>query len=229
MDIVVAPDTASAAREAAAWIARQLRIAVSRRGEATVAFSGGSTPALMLAALAEMSVPWAVTTVFQVDERLAPDGDPDRNASLLDVLTPLRTTIRLMPVTAPDLDAAKRRYAASLPDRLDVVHLGVGDDGHTASWPPGDPVIDDRGRVALSRQYSGRVRMTLTVSAVNAARRRLVLATGAVKAPVIERWLLHDHALPIDRVSRTNTIVVLDAGAAARLPYGRPAPPNPNR
>ena len=222
MDIVVAPDPPSAAHEAAAWIARQLRIAVSRRGEASVAFSGGSTPALMLVALAELPVPWAVTSVFQVDERLAPDGDPDRNALLLDALKPHRPVIRLMPVTAHDLDAARRRYAASLPDRLDIVHLGVGDDGHTASWPPGDPVIEDRGTVALSGEYNGRVRMTLTVSAVNAARRRLVLATGATKAPVIERWLLNDHGLPIDRVSRTNTVVVLDAAAAARLPYGRP-------
>jgi 6-phosphogluconolactonase/glucosamine-6-phosphate isomerase/deaminase len=63
------------------------------------------------------------------------------------------------------------------------------------------------------------VRVTLTVHAVNAARRRLVLATGKEKAEVMERWLLHDHALPIDRVSRTNTMVVLDAQAAARLPY----------
>lgn len=170
-----------------------------------------------------MPVPWAVTSVFQVDERLAPDGDPDRNASLLDVLRPQGPAIRLMPVTAQDLDDARRRYAASLPDRLDVVHLGIGDDGHTASWPPNDPVLDDSTPVALSREYLGRVRMTLTVSAVNTARRRLVLATGTAKAGVIERWLLHDHALPVDRVSRTNTIVVLDADAAARLPCGQPA------
>ena len=99
------------------------------------------------------------------------------------------------------------------------MHLGIGDDGHTASWPPGDPVVDDGGLVGLSGEYNGRVRMTLTVHAVNAARRRLVLATGPAKAPVIERWLLHDHALPIDRVRRTDTIVVLDIDAAARLPY----------
>ena len=219
MDIVVAPDAPAAANEAAAWIARQLRNAVSRRGAASVAFSGGSTPALMLAALTELRVPWASTTVYQVDERVAPDGDPDRNATLLDVLRPCGATIRLMPVTAPDLMAAGREYAAQLPERLDVVHLGLGDDGHTASWPPGDPVIDAAGTVAISGEYKGRVRMTLTVHAVNAARRRLVLATGKGKQAVMERWLLHDHALPIDRVSRTNTVVVLDSEAAARLPY----------
>lgn len=219
MDVTVAPDPQAAADEAAAWIARQLRNAVSRRGAATVAFSGGSTPALMLAGLAVLSVPWAATTIFQVDERVAPEGDPDRNASLLDVLRPHRPSIHLMPVTSVDLGAAAQRYGALLPDRLDIVHLGLGDDGHTASWPPGDPVIDAPGVVAVSGEYKGRVRMTLTVHAVNAARHRLVLATGSAKAPVIERWMLHDPALPVQRVGRTNTAVVLDADAAARLPY----------
>ncbi len=219
MDITVAPDPKAAANEAAAWIARQLGNAVSRRGVGSIAFSGGSTPALMLAALTELPVPWSTTIIFQVDERLAPDGDPDRNAGLLDVLRPLRPTIRLMPVTAGDPAAATRRYAALLPARLDVVHLGLGDDGHTASWPPGDPVIDDRRAVAMSGEFNGRVRMTLTVATVNAARRRVVLATGAGKAAIVERWLLHDHTLPVDRVRRTNTLVVLDAGAATRLPH----------
>lgn len=219
MDIVIAPDPPTAADETAGWVARQLRNAVSRRGRATVAFSGGSTPALMLAALAGLDLPWESTTVFQVDERVAPDGDADRNATLLEVLRRRRTSIELMPVTATDLDAAVARYAALLPDKLDVVHLGLGDDGHTASWPPGDRVIDAPGKVALSDEYKGHRRMTLTVHAVNAARHRVVLATGSAKAPIIERWLLHDHGLPVDRVSRTNTAVVLDSGAAARLPY----------
>ena len=219
MDIVVAPDPHGAASEAAAWLARQLRNAVARRGRATVALSGGSTPALMLAELAQLAVPWVATTVFQVDERVAPDGNPDRNASLLEPLRSRSATINLMPVTAADLDAASHQYAALMPERLDVVHLGVGDDGHTASWPPGDPVIHAGGVVAISGEYKGRVRMTLTVPAVNAARHRLVLATGSPKATIIERWMLHDHALPIERVSRTNTLVVLDSQSAARLPY----------
>jgi 6-phosphogluconolactonase len=217
LDIVVAPDPQGAATEAAAWLARQLRNAVARRGTATMALSGGSTPALMLAALAGLPVPWEATTVFQVDERVAPDGDPDRNSALLEPLRSCGASINVMPVTAADLEPASRQYAALLPDRLDVVHLGVGDDGHTASWPPGDPVIEAAGAVAVSGEYKGRVRMTLTVPAVNAARHRLVLATGTAKATIIERWLLHDHALPIERVSRTNTLVVLDQQAASRL------------
>lgn len=218
MNIVVATDPSAAAAAAALWVARQLRNAVARRGAASVAFSGGSTPALMLAALADMSVPWQATTVFQVDERVAADGDPDRNLGLLDVLRSHKAMIRAMPVTAVRLPAAAQRYASHLPERLDVVHLGLGDDGHTASWPPGDDVIDDRGVVAISGEYKGRVRMTLTVPTVNAARHRLVLATGAAKAPVVERWLLHDSTLPIQRVHRSNTTVILDTAAASRLP-----------
>ena len=219
MDIVVAPDPQGAAAEAATWLARQIRNAVARRGVATVALSGGSTPALMFGSLAELPLPWEATIVFQVDERVAPDGDPDRNASLLEPLRSCGASINLMPVTAADLDASSRRYAALLPDRLDVVHLGVGDDGHTASWPPGDSVIHADGLVALCGEYKGRVRMTLTVPAVNGARHRLVLATGSAKATIIERWMLHDHVLPIERVSRGNTLVVLDQQAASRLPY----------
>jgi 6-phosphogluconolactonase len=222
LDIVVAPDAQASANEAASWVARQLRNAVTRRGAATVAFSGGSTPALMLAELATLEVPWAATTVFQVDERVAPDGDPDRNAGLLDALRSLRSsrpTIHLMPVLAADVVSAAAQYATLLPDRLDVVHLGLGDDGHTASWPPGDPVIEAGGSVAMSAEYKGRVRMTLTVHTVNAARRRMVLATGAAKAGIIERWMLHDPDLPVNRVNRTGTLVILDTDAAARLPY----------
>jgi 6-phosphogluconolactonase/glucosamine-6-phosphate isomerase/deaminase len=196
-----------------------MRNAVTRRGVASVAFSGGSTPALMLSALAATTaVPWREITVFQVDERVAPDGDPDRNDALLDVLDGTGAALRLMPVTAVDLSAAARRYAAKLPDRLDVVHLGLGDDGHTASWPPGDPVIDDPRLVALSGEYKGRVRMTLTPRVVNAARHRLVLATGASKAEVIQRWLDGDRSLPIARVRSTDTTLIVDATAGRRLP-----------
>lgn len=222
MEIVVAPDPQTAATEAATWICRHMRTAVAKRGEAFVAFSGGSTPALMLAALAKLPVPWEDTTVFQVDERVAPKGDPDRNALLLDVLRARRPTIHLMPVEKGDLVVAAERYAGLLPDRLDIVHLGVGDDGHTASWPPGDPVVDAVGAVALSGVYKGRMRMTLTASAVNAARHRLVLATGKSKAQAIEGWLLDDHRLPIDHVRRADTVVMLDAAAAGRLPSGQP-------
>ncbi|HQZ35971.1 MAG TPA: 6-phosphogluconolactonase [Ilumatobacteraceae bacterium] len=218
MDIHVAPDAARAANVAAEWVARQLRNAVRRRGAATIAVSGGSTPALMFADLAEMDVPWSAVDVWQVDERVAPDGDPARNAQLLTALPLPKRRLHLMAVTARDLRAAARRYATGLPERFDVVHLGMGDDGHTASWPPADPVIDCAESVALSGLYSGFVRMTLTPAVVNAARHRLVLAPGSAKSQSMRRWLLEDQSLPIQRVRRTNTVVVIDDAAATQLP-----------
>lgn len=214
----IAPDPVAAADEAAAWTASQLRNAVRRRGGASLAVSGGRTPANMFAALATLDVPWDSVTVYQVDERVAPDGDTARNASLLDLLPVRPSNRRLMAVTARDRRAAVNRYATSLPERIDVVHLGLGDDGHTASWPPGDPVIDADVPVALCAEYRGYVRMTLTPVAVNAARHRLVLVTGADKAGPVCGWLLGDTSLPVHRVHRADTVVVLDAAAAAQLP-----------
>ena len=205
---------------AAELIARRLRDAVRRRGSATVAFSGGSTTPPMLAALIGLKVPWDRVLVFQVDERVAPDGDPDRNAGQLDVLPVRRRQVHLMPVTAKRLDDAADRYAAQLPERFDAVHLGMGDDGHTASWPPGDPVVDSAKAVDVCGLFHGRIRMTLTPRTVNAARLRLVLVTGSAKAPMIERWLAGDGSIPVQRVRRAGTVVVLDGAAAARLHEG---------
>ncbi len=218
MDIHVAPDAPQAASDAAEWVARQLRNAVRRRGTAAIAVSGGSTPALMFADLAQMDVPWLAVYVWQVDERVAPDDDPARNAHLLATLPIPKNRVHLMAVTARDRRAAARRYAASLPERFDVVHLGMGDDGHTASWPPADAVIDSVQPVAMSGLYNGFVRMTLTPVVVNGARHRLVLAPGAAKAEAMRRWLLEDRSLPIQRVRRTNTVVVIDDAAATQLP-----------
>ena len=201
-------------RAAATVIARRLRDAYRRRGEATLALSGGSTAPAMIDALLADRVPWDALTVWQVDERVAPDGDVDRNALQL---TGLPCAVRLMPVTATDLHAAAGRYARSLPERFDLVHLGVGDDGHTASWPPGNrQVLGSGRRVELVPPFNGRRRMTLTPPVVNAARARVVLATGAVKRPVIARWLGGDRSLPITSVKRTATVVYLDPLAAPR-------------
>ena len=218
MDIHVAPDAPKAATEAAEWVASQLRNAVRRRGAASLAVSGGNTPALMFGDLARMDVPWTAVNLWQVDERVAPDDDAARNAHLLAALPLAPSHVHLMPVTAVNQRAAIRRYARDLPDRFDVVHLGMGDDGHTASWPPDDPVVDSLEAVAMSSIYNGFVRMTLTPKVVNAARHRLVLAPGASKAQPMRRWLLEDRSLPIQRVRRTNTVVVIDEAAAAELP-----------
>lgn len=200
----------------AAWeIASALSDAIAQRGTASLAVSGGSTGPPMLGVLAAADLSWHDIGIWQVDERVAPDGDSTRNANQL---TGVPGRQHLMPVTAPDLAAAADEYAGALPDRFDVVHLGMGADGHTASWPPGDPVIDSPRLVDLSGEYRGRVRMTLTPHVIEAARCRVVLATGVDKAPAIERWLVEDaDDLPISRVGPAPTIVVLDPAAASRI------------
>ncbi|MFT3855774.1 MAG: 6-phosphogluconolactonase [Ilumatobacteraceae bacterium] len=220
--VALAPEDASS--YTSGRIARRLRDAVAARGGASIAFSGGSTPRAMLALLAATDLPWTAITAYQVDERVAPDGDPDRNAGMLDVLPLPKRNLKLMPVTAANLAAACRRYAAALPERFDVVHLGIGDDGHTASWPPGDPVVDVTEPVATCGPFNGRIRTTLTPPVVNAARWRIVEVSGAAKASVVRRWVDGDMALPISCVRRTATLASLDAAAASglALPDDRP-------
>jgi 6-phosphogluconolactonase/glucosamine-6-phosphate isomerase/deaminase len=169
----------------------------------------------MFSSLLREDVPWDRVTVWQVDERVAPDGHPERNALQL-VDLPVR--VRSMPVTAVDLVAAARRYGATLPDRFDIVHLGLGGDGHTASWPPGDPVVDSSRPCEVVGEFNGFRRMTLTPLVVNAARARLMLAHGGAKAPMIARWLLRDPELPVDRVRRSGTWTFVDRAAAELLP-----------
>ena len=210
----VCDDAASAADTAALAIARRLTRAIAQRGVASVAFSGGRTPALMLERLAAVALAWDRVDVYQVDERVAPAGHAARNLALLAVLPVPQRRVHAMPVETTPLRDAARRYGAQLPERLDVVHLGVGDDGHTASWPPGDPVVDSPHRVDLCGEYAGWVRMTLTPRAVNAARARVVLAVGADKAPALEAWMLGSRAVPVSRVHRRGTVVVVDREAA---------------
>jgi 6-phosphogluconolactonase/glucosamine-6-phosphate isomerase/deaminase len=212
MELRVSDDPAG---DAGRWLARRVRDAVRRRGAAAIAVSGGSSAPPMFAALLAEDVPWERVTIWQVDERVAPDGDDARNAGQLrDV--PAR--VELMPVTADDLTAAADRYGAGLPERFDVVHLGLGDDGHTASWPPGDPVADSRRPCEVVGEFNGYRRMTLTPGVVNAARSRVMLTYGETKAPVVARWLLRDPELPVDRVRRSGTWAFLDRPAASALP-----------
>jgi 6-phosphogluconolactonase len=212
------------AERAAEWIAARMKPAVAARGRFTLAVSGGSTPAAMFAALSQLALPWAEVHVFQVDERVAPDDDPDRNLGDLsaNLLDRVPVHAHLMDVTAPDLDDAARRYAAELravtdDGVLDVVHLGLGDDGHTASWPPGDPVIDvEDADVAITQPYRGRVRMTLTVPTVNRARDVMFLAAGAGKAEMVQKLVARDPGIPASRV-RPDATLLVDERAAAGL------------
>ena len=226
MDVRVSTSPASAA---AHHIATRLRISIAERHAATLAVSGGSTaPPLFAALAAEAEVGWGAVSVWQVDERIAPDGDQDRNARQL---ASLPADLHPMPVTAADLDDAAADYAATLPERFDVVHLGLGDDGHTASWAPAphpDAVraLTSPAPVFTIGEFNGRSRMTLGVDVVNHAAARIVLVTGAAKADVVARWVRGarrrgapwiDETLPIAAVELEHTIVYLDPAAAAAL------------
>jgi 6-phosphogluconolactonase/glucosamine-6-phosphate isomerase/deaminase len=173
----------------------------------------------MFDALTSMDVAWNLIDVFQVDERIAPDGDEERNATMLTdrLLRPARvprSRTHLMPVTAADLTRACGRYATAVAAAapLDVVHLGIGDDGHTASWPPGDPVIDSERTIDVSAEYQGLRRMTMTPAVVNAAAMRLVLVTEPSKADAMRRWINRDTTVPVSRVRRSNAVVVATSG-----------------
>ena len=226
MTIDVYADADAVARKAAALIATEARAAAAARGRFVIAFSGGHTPWIMLRALADEDVPWNNLHVVQVDERVAPAGHPDRNlthlrTSLLDH-TPLRAErIHAMPVEAPDLEAAAAQYAQTLrqiagsPPVLDLVHLGLGVDGHTASLVPGDPILEMADAdVAVTGSYQGRRRMTMTVPILNRARQILWLVTGADKASMLARLRNGDVSIPAGRIRRERALVLADQAAA---------------
>lgn len=219
-ELVVLADAEEVARRGAAIIAERARAAVADHGSCSLALSGGRTPWVAFAKLADEVVPWEQVTIFQVDERIAPDGDPDRNLThLLESLPEAaRPRIRAMPVGEPDLEVATSAYAAVLPRHLDLVHLGLGDDGHTASLVPGDPVleVDDRD-VAVTGEYNGRRRMTVTYPVLERAHEILWLVTGAEKAEPLRRLLAHDTSIPAGRVRAAKSLVLADEAAAGHV------------
>ena len=167
--------------------------------------------------LADEDVPWEEVGIWQVDERVARDGDRDRNLTSLEPVIPPRADLRPMPVTEPDLESAADRYAA-LPEAFELVHLGMGDDGHTASLVPGDPVLDVTDRdVAVTGEYRGLRRMTVTYPVLDRAGRALWLITGSDKAPMVPRLLAGDRSIPAGRVATPEQLVVVDAAAAAEV------------
>ena len=229
MEIRILADADSVARKAAAIIALEARAAVAARGRFVVAVSGGHTPWQMLRVLAGEEVPWKDVHVVQVDERVAPAGDPDRNlAHLRESLlehAPLRPEqVYAMPVESSDLEAAAMRYALTLreiagsPPVLDLIHLGLGADGHTASLVPGDAALDvTEADVALTGPYQGRRRMTLTYPILNRSRRVLWLVTGSEKAGMLVRLRDGDLSIPAGRVRRDEALVLADRSTAGLL------------
>src|SRR5215475_2514913 len=213
MKIEVFADADAVAREAAAFVAAEARAAVAARGRFIIAVSGGHTPWQMLQDLAGQDVPWDKVHVMQIDERVAPAGDPDRNLthlreSLLSRAPLKPEQVHAMPVEASDLDAAAAQYARTLegmagsPPVLDLAHLGLGPDGHTASLVPGDRVLEvtDRDVALTGGVYQGHRRMTLTYPVLDRARRILWLVTGAGKVEMLVRLLNGDPAIPAGRV-----------------------------
>jgi len=229
MNIEVLADDHAAARRAAEFIAAEARAAVAERDRFVMAVSGGRTPWMMLRALSDEDVPWESVHVAQVDERVAPRGHADRNLTHIQESLVAHAPIRpeqlhAMPVESPDSEKAAGQYASTLasiagsPPILDLVHLGLGPDGHTASLVPGDPVLRVTDRdVAWTGAYQGRRRVTLTYPAINRARRILWLATGGEKHTMLARLLNGDVSIPAGGINRERAIVIADRAAAGNV------------
>lgn len=216
LEIEILPDADAVAERGAQVVASAAAVAVANSDRFTFAVSGGRTPWAMFAALSRR-MPWEKVTIFQVDERVAPEDDPDRNLTQLKGALPPggAADVRPMPVWADDLEAAAELYAEALPDQLDLVHLGLGPDGHTASLVPGDPVLAVHDRdVALTGAYQGRRRMTLTYPVLNRARQILWLVTGDDKVDALRRLRAGDDSIPAGWISTDNALVLADAAAA---------------
>lgn len=229
MKIEVFPDADTVAQHGAMFIAAAARAASAAHRQFIIAVSGGRTPWQMLRALAAEDVPWEDVHVVQVDERIAPIGDPERNLTHLHesllAHAPLRPEqIHAMPVENNDLTSAAAQYARTLarlagsPPVLDLVHLGLGPDGHTASLLPGDPVLDLTDvDVGITGVYQGRRRMTLTYPILNRARQILWIVTGGEKAAMLVRLRDGDHTIPAGRVRTDRAVVLADQSAAKYL------------
>jgi 6-phosphogluconolactonase len=230
MRIHVLPTAEAAAERAADWLRAEIGRATAQRGRCLVALSGGRTPWRMLHDLRRLRVHWHDLQVFQVDERVVPATDERRNSRQIsdllvapDALGPEQ--FHAMPVERDDLAAGADEYArllagqAGTPPVLDVVALGVGADGHTASLVAGDQLLEERDRdVGVSIPYQRVRRMTLTFRALDAARHRLWLVTGADKARALKQLWAGDSSVPAGRVAREAALVFADVAAAAELP-----------
>ncbi len=227
MRTLIAATPEEAGQQAAALIAEQARREIAVRGRFLLALSGGRTPEAMLRYLAREPLPWECVHIFQTDERVAPRGSPERNLTLLE-----RTLVRsvqlpaghlhAMPVEAAALQQAALEYATELrtlagrPAVLDLVHLGLGEDGHIASLFPGDAALDvTNADCAVTGAAHGLPRMTLTLPLLSRAARLILLVTGESKAPALARLVQGDRIMPAGRLRRSRITIVADAAAAS--------------
>jgi 6-phosphogluconolactonase len=232
MQMEILANADAVAKRAAALIAAEARQVSAARGHFNFALSGGHTPWIMLRALAGEEVPWDKMQIFQVDERIAPAGDPDRNLthlqeSLLEHVRLRIDQIHAMPVELPEMPGAARQYEQTLrqfcgdPPVLDLAHLGLGPDGHTASLVPGDPVLEVTDRdVALTGNYMGRHRMTLTYPMLNRSRKVLWLVTGSDKAAALRKLRDGDDSIPAGRIARENALILTEEACVAGAATG---------
>jgi 6-phosphogluconolactonase len=229
MRVIVAHDAEAAAHDAAGELARACAAAVADRGRAVIALSGGRSPLRAFELFARAPLPWASIVVAQVDERCVPAQDARRNLAPLQRLLVEQgelphANLLGMPVERSDLARAADDYAAQLRERLgpdgefDIVQLGLGDDGHTASLVPGDPVleVDDRDVAVTARPYQGTRRMTLTYRRLQSARERLWFVAGAGKAATLAELIEGVGSSPAVRVRREDSVLVTDRASAAR-------------
>lgn len=229
MEIRTFQTTEDVAQEAAVYIADRIRENVSRKGFFTMAISGGRTPWAMMKELAKEDLPWEKVFLFQVDERVAPDAHEDRNLTqLFKAIEGTRLVLRLnffpMRVNAGDLDEACAEYESHIQrmtenGKFDLIHLGIGTDGHTASLVPGDAVLDitEKGVAITQKLYQGRHRMTLTYPMINQAEKILWVITGSEKAEMLNRLLHRDSSIPAGLIDQTHAIVLTEESASAKI------------
>ena len=230
MHIMIGKDSAATAAMAADWLTERITEDVTARGRCVIALSGGETPWKTLEELITRQVPWHALQVVQVDERVVAGDDPRRNFTRMYELLCKRGRLDTkhlhpMPVERPDPDLAAREYAKTLatvagsPPILDIVQLGLGADGHTASLLPGGATLKIADRdVAATEAYSGTRRITLTLPCINRARAHCWLITGTQKAARLRELLAGRTEIPAVKVSRDNAVVFADAAALTREP-----------
>lgn len=225
MKTEIFPQAADVALGAADYLAQQITTTLATQATFSMAISGGRTPWEMLRHLAQAQLPWEQVHLFQVDERIAPEGHADRNLTqLYQAIAGTEMAARLhihpMPVNDTDLAQAAQRYADTLREItgdgcLDLIHLGLGTDGHTASLIPGDPVCDEKqlAIACTTHPYQGRQRMTMTYPMLNRAKRLLWIVTGSEKGDMLQQLLGQNPNIPAGKVAQTAALLYVDQAA----------------
>lgn len=204
------------------------RALAARTSDYVLGLSGGHTPQLMFHALADLPMPWSRVHIFQVDERVAAAGSEDRNLThltdclLAHVEIPI-ANVHPMPVESDNLPSACRHYEVELQRvtggaPIDLLQLGLGDDGHTASLPPDNPILEVRDLAIWHVEtFNGLPRMSMTYPLINTAKRIVWLVVGAAKAEMCRRLVASDRTIPASRVAQDNAVLLADGEAAADL------------